>query len=82
MKEIKLSEEWHHDSMHPDALPVLVSPTTGKMTCVCNYELIRQDANTWKCTGGGHVYELEGEEPEIFLDSWGNTMVKVKGGKS
>lgn len=50
----------------------ILKQENGKLTCVCNYELIKVDENTWRCTGGSeeHIFLLD--RGDIVLDKFGN----------
>lgn len=37
----------------------------GRLICICNYELLKQDENTYRCAGGSHTYHLD--EGDIVL---------------
>lgn len=45
------------------------------MTCICGYELVKQDENTFRCTGGNHVYELD--RGDMIKDKFGNLMIRA-----
>lgn len=38
--------------------------------CVCGFELIKEDEDTFRCTGGNHRYRMS--EGQIALDKFGN----------
>lgn len=47
----------------------------GKLKCVSGYELIKIDANTYRCTGGApHIYRFD--DNSVILDKFGNLMLK------
>lgn len=52
-----------------------VRQVNGIMTCICDYELVKQDENTWRCTGGNHVYEFD--RGDMIKDKFGNMMIRA-----
>lgn len=72
MKEI--SSKVDNKSNQEQYLPVQVSG--GKMTCCCGYELIKYDEDTYRCTGGSHIYKLS--EGDVIQDKFGNLLLKPK----
>ena len=47
----------------------------GVMRCSCGRELVKMDENTYKCPGGYPIYRFE--DGSIFIDKWGNLMLKT-----
>lgn len=45
------------------------------LRCCCGYELIKEDENTYHCTGGSHKYNIN--EGDIELDKFGNILLKI-----
>ncbi len=47
---------------------------SGILKCCCGYELIKEDEDTYRCTGGSHRYRVSKEE--CFLGRDGQMMFK------
>lgn len=46
----------------------------GVLKCSCGRELVQEDENTFRCSGGYPVYRFS--EGTIILDKFGNIMLK------
>ena len=46
----------------------------GKLCCCCGFELIKQDEDSFRCTGGNHIYRFSAGS--IVLDKFGNYLIK------
>lgn len=59
----------------------LIQNSEGALTCSCGRELIQQDENTYKCSGGYPKYHFD--QGDIIKDKFGNILLKEKpqGGK-
>ena len=64
------------DSEHDDYEYFDPIAEDGKsMRCVCGYELIKADGDTYKCSGGNHTYRIN--EGDGMLDKFGNLLLKI-----
>ncbi len=45
------------------------------MTCICGYELIKEDSKTYRCTGGSHRVNMD--DGSLMMDKFGNMMMKI-----
>jgi hypothetical protein len=50
----------------------------GTWVCCCGYELIKDDDNLYRCTGGSHRYEIR--EGDVTRDKFGNVEFKLPEG--
>ena len=71
MKEIKPVQVTYKDEYH-----VVISPN-GTMRCSCGEELIKMDEHTYRCgsSAGWPIYRFE--DGTIFIDKFGNLMLKA-----
>jgi len=72
MSEIKIEQDLNQVELESE----LVAQQDGQLRCCCGYELIKQDENTYRCTGGNHVYALD--EGDITRDKFGNVFLRKK----
>lgn len=70
MKEISADFEGNVDDAFFDPL----GQDGEVLRCCCGYELIKEDEDTYRCTGGSHRYRIS--EEEVHLDVYGNVMLK------
>lgn len=70
MQELKAFSE--SNTFEKEYLPC--EEANGMMVCVCGYELLKEDEDTWRCSGGGHVYRLS--DGSVTHDKFGNTYIK------
>lgn len=68
MAEIKL-ERSEEDTFNQSSVN-----STGAMVCCCGFELIKQDEDTYRCSGGNHVYRFS--EGSAMKDKFGNLLLK------
>lgn len=71
MEEIKPTDSYAEDDLYfdPDSYD-----DSGVLKCCCGYELIKEDEDLYRCTGGSHRYRISKEE--CFLGRDGQLMFK------
>lgn len=43
--------------------------------CICGFELIKEDNDVFRCTGGSHRYRMS--EGEVTYDKYGMPLMKI-----
>ena len=48
----------------------------GAMVCVAGFELLHQDEDSYRCSGGNHIYRIS--SGRVIFDKFGNLMLTGK----
>lgn len=76
MDEIKFKPKSDEDIKEDIDDYFLVEHGKGDLKCSCGRELIKQDSETYKCSGGYPQWRIQ--DNEVRIDKFGNILLKAK----